>query len=364
MGQDVEAATRLAQESIDKARRQIEEQRIEMDQTLGTLDELHHSGPNMPKLDRQAPPVPVRDFVLRAMRAEGSVVLEKPSNVFEVRVPGRPPEVVTFDEKTAEALATQAVFMGKVRLYQPGKPEFERLVQHWVDRCGQIVCDLRGLTDSTSERLARSWCETVPDARFLGCEVLGRKAKFQGRAQVKVKASNGVDGYEKLISRKFHPEGHTIIQPTTNPADLLLEKALPSEMLQDYAPLLAQAVEADRDVAEFCRFYEERRTAELVRAADDPRLRHKVSEDFTPIVIADIVGFHGVRYDEVRLQVRFSLQGEGCYEAIIRTVPVAAQVLEEPVEGILLLDESPTTKRSEARLLFDTKHRRRFTPQR
>ena len=53
--------------------------------------------------------------------------------------------------------------MGNVRLYQPGKAEFERLVQHWVDRCGHHVYDLRRRTLADAARLARTVVsETVP----------------------------------------------------------------------------------------------------------------------------------------------------------------------------------------------------------
>jgi hypothetical protein len=63
----------------------MEEQRAEIDQTLGKLDEMHQSGPSMPRLDRVAPSIPARDLVLRATRADGRTVVETSTGVFEVR---------------------------------------------------------------------------------------------------------------------------------------------------------------------------------------------------------------------------------------------------------------------------------------
>lgn len=330
LGQDVERAAQLAKESVERAMQQLEEQKAEMDRTLGQLDEMHRTGPRMPRLERTAPTMQSQDFVLRSRRVDGGTIVETSPGVFEVRIPGRPHEVITFDEKTEKAISAHVVFMGKVKLFQPGKAEFERLVQHWVDRCGQYICDLRQRTEADAERLARSWCEKVPETRFLGSQITEREAKFQGRTRIKVKASNGMDAYEKLISGKFHPEGHQVVQTTANRSDFVIEKVLPSEILPDYSEPLAKAVETDPDIGEFCRFYEARREEELAGAGSDMRLQHKIREDFTPAVVGDIVGLQGVRYEEVRLQVRFMLQGRGNYEVVLQAVPASGQVLEEP----------------------------------
>ena len=71
-------------------------------------------------------------------------------------MPGRIKEVVTFEESVALAGEGQGVFMGNLpHLYLPGKPAFERLTQHWVDRAGHNVRDFRPLDDMYAERLAR-----------------------------------------------------------------------------------------------------------------------------------------------------------------------------------------------------------------
>ena len=59
---------------------------------------------------------------------------------------------------------------------------------------------------------------------------------------------------------------------------------------------------------------------------------------------ADIVGFQGVLYEEVLAQVRFSLQGEGSYEAALRTVPASGQLLEEPERMEWRRDQAPRSR--------------------
>lgn len=330
LGHDVEQAARLVQQSIEQARKVIEEQRVEIDRTLGNLDELHYIGPSMPKLKRVEPTIPARDFVLRAKRAEGYVVAETSSGAFEVKSDGKLSEVIAFDEAVAESLSSQAVFMGKVRLYQQGKTAFERLVQHWLDRCGHHLCDLRPRTTIGSERFARSWCETIPEVQFLSSKIAAQESKFQGRVDVKAKASNGVDAFEKLISEEFNPTGHVRINPSAGTFSVAPGEASLSQVLPNASVSLATIVAADQDLGEFCRFYEERRQSELKAAGDDLRLRHKVNEDFNPSVAGEIVGFQGFRYDEVSLIVQFSVQGEGRYEASLRAVPSSGQLIAEP----------------------------------
>ena len=140
VGQDVTEATELHRHSIELAKRQIEECRQEMDQTLGHLDALHQAGPAMPRLAPSAPSVPAKDFVLRAKKAEGARVEQVKAEVFECWPPGRVKEIMVFDEAASVAAGLQGAFMGNApQLYVPGKPAFERLTQYWVDRAGHFI---------------------------------------------------------------------------------------------------------------------------------------------------------------------------------------------------------------------------------
>jgi hypothetical protein len=330
LGQDVEEATRLKMESIEKAQREIETRRQEIDNTLGPLDASQQVGPRTPKLSRVSPSIPAKDFIVRAKLAEGCRVEPRSDGGYEVSLAGRPAEVMAFEEEIAEALTGGAVFMGNVRLYQPGKPAFERSVQHWVDQCGHLVEDLSPHTKPLVEKLAREWCRSIEGAEFREFEILSRQKMFQGCVRVKATASNGLDSYEKLIGHKFHPEGHSPLSFQERLQNRMDKNVTLSEILPAFSDALTQAIEADKDIDEFCRFYEARRQEEIAKAGEDPRRQHKVNADFMPSVAADIVGVQEVSYEEVLINVQFALDGDNIYTANLSAVPATEQILREP----------------------------------
>jgi superfamily II DNA or RNA helicase/ribosomal protein S27E len=330
LGQDMAVATQRAEDSIARAEQAIEQQRHEIDQTLGVLDSLHESGPRMPKLGRVDPSVSSEEFVLRAKTAGGGQVQRRNDETFEVRVSGLVEEVITFNEDVAASLAGQASFMSNVRLYLPGKPAFERLVQHWVDHSGHFHWDKSALTRTWAETLAGEWCQTIPGGEFKGVDLSARQPKFQGKVRVKVKASNGVDSYEKLITQDFQPEGHESLPPESTGGDLVATEVLPSEVIPDILRNLSQTIAADDDIDKFVRFYIARQLEEELQAGDDPRKLHKIKSDFDPLVSAEIVALQGAEYEEATLGVRFTIDGKGGYQAQLRAIPATRQILEQP----------------------------------
>ncbi len=330
IGQDVELARKKELDSIEAARREIEAKRAELDKALGGLEHLHDAGPRMPRLERSDPSMPAQDFVLRAKRVEGATVRETHPGVFAVTVPNREAELITFDEARAEASSAQAVFMGRLRLYQPGKRDFERLVQHWVDRCGHRVFDSRSRTHAAAGELAARWCAELIEAELISFTVEEQRSKFQGRAVARAKASNGVDSFEKLVGAEYRPPSHAPVEVDPDAADPVTAEIVPGELLRGYTVPLTQAIQADPEIGEFHRFYAERLVEELAQAGTDPRLRHKVHEDFQVDVHAETVALKGICYDEITLRVAFSLRGEGEYEVVLQAVPASSQVLEEP----------------------------------
>ena len=330
LGQNVELARQQELESIERARKLMAEQRGELDRTLGGLEQLHVSGPQMPRLDRAVPTVSARDFVLRAKRADGATVRETVPGVFAVEVAGRETEKFTFDEAAADSHASRAVFMGSVRLYSPGKRDFERLVQHWVDRCGHLLRDARPREEAAVARLATAWCESVDGATMIGYGVLDRKPHFRGRVVVRAKAVNGVDSFEKLVAVDFGEDGHDAIPSEPDTADPVADEAVPNDYLPGRVGALSRAVETDADIGEFHRFYRERLAEESARTGGDSRLNRKVQNDFAVAIHADAVGIEGVRYDEVRLRIRYRVDGKGEYATVLSAVPASGQIVEEP----------------------------------
>jgi hypothetical protein len=250
----------------------------------------------------------------------------------EVRSTGRPSDFYVFDEDDHKSALANAVFMGKAKLVVPGSTEFDHLVKHWMDRSEHRLIDFRQSSSSLCEDLARRWCSDL-GAEFLSVTIQSRKGEFGGTAQLKVKASNGVDSYEKVISGQIGTPTKVRFSAELSPDKHLHERdANLKEVCANFPDVVSSCVEQDKDVREFCRFYDERRSDELRRAGDDDRLRKKVNDDLAPTVFAEVVAFEGTTYESCRLKVEFKLQQEGKYEQILEVIPAAAQILNEPAK--------------------------------
>ncbi len=85
-------------------------------------------------------------------------------------------------------------------------------MQRWVERGRHLVRELP--TDPKAINLtAVAWCKTVPDAQFISCVVKETKPQISGSAVCRVRAANGVDSLEKLISIHAAPAGHDMLDP-------------------------------------------------------------------------------------------------------------------------------------------------------
>lgn len=332
IGQDVARDTELKRRSIERAQQHLEQQREELDQTLGRLDSLHRAGPTLPTLTRMAPSVPAQDFVLRAKRAEGARVDRLSEGLFEAHAAGKPRELLAFNEAAAEIDGFGGVFMGNApKLFMPGKQHFERLTQYWVDNAGHRIADHRSQSASHSEDLGRKWCAGIPGAQFRRVDLESASQAFQGTVVFTAKAGNAVDSYEKLITATCRPKGHLAFEIKGDPAGLVKSEILPSETLTSLKREVARAVESDKDVAEFCRFYEARLSEERVKTGNDERMLHKVDTDFRPVVFAEIGSMQGAIYEVAVVAVHFTFDGEHDHAVQLLAVPATGQILNEPV---------------------------------
>ena len=87
---------------------------------------------------------------------------------------------------------------------------------------------------------------------------------------------------------------------------------------------------ASTAIAEFTRFYLERRAQESQAAKDDERKRKKLEDDFTPRVTVSFVGATGQLRREVELVVQYSFESGPPYESKLRVVPSSRQIIEAP----------------------------------
>lgn len=328
-GQDVTKATQMMEANIEKAKKLFEEERTELDRTLGNPEDgVFKAALAAPEIKRKPPRMPFKDFVLEVYKAEGFTLCEAGPEQIELKKPGRAPERIAFEEKYIVD-NRDAVFAGQTpKLCAPGKPTFERIVQHWVDHHSHHVTDAREGATSQAMILARQWCEKL-GVTFTQASYQPQAAHFQGKVHLRVRAGNGVDSFEKLMEGRLpSPEGHQTVKPESRGKPLNTDVATAQVLPQVYRSI-RKYVENDKDVQQFCNFYEARLTEAVREAGNDPHRLAKVRGDLEPIVHADIVALEGTQYDQGRVRVHYQIDGHD-YSSEIEVIPPSGQIVAQP----------------------------------
>ncbi len=140
-----------------------------------------------------------------------------------------------------------------------------------------------------------------------------------------------MDSLEKLFHIDMKIEGHeSLDQVSVSNSPIITDPIQPDVFFEGLVEHVTEAVESDREMKTFCKFYESRRFDELSRAGSDERRRHKVISDLSPKVYADVVAIRGLRYDVLRSAVSFVLDGEHRYDVELEVLPASGKVLSEP----------------------------------
>ena len=336
LGRDVSRATALEEKSIENAKQLFEERREQIDQSLGRLDELHCAGPNMPRLQSVKPSKSAETFVREAVVCEGGEFVETSSCEFEIRRKSQPIELGTFDQRHWEQFEETALFHGrKPKLYQPGKPAFERLVQKWIDHAQHFVTDLREVAHQQIESQVDNWLQRVSGSRLVNVEVESTANMMQGQSLCKVTAGNGLDSYEKLVEVVHRPPDHRPVQ-----ADFLMRAEVeemavdPNEVIPKAGIESEESVRRDADVSAFCEFYLARLDEELGRTQGELNLKKRLTDDFQPHIHGETVALEAVQYCVIRCVADFTIDAKGPYQAALVLSPTTGQVLEEPEWGL------------------------------
>ncbi len=310
-GQDQEAAARKAEQSIEDAKKLIEQNKTEMDQALGTGSDNEEADVPMPRLKPALPSVTMENFVVNALRAEGAIVTNSGNGLYSVSSEGLGEERFTFDEAVFQQFTQPGVFMGRSPLlYQPGKPAFERLVQRWIDRSGALVRDAR-TPKGDIEQIARDWLSTIADASIVNSQVSERSELFEGRIYCRTRVSNAVDSYEKLIRVQYMSKEVSSILQADLSSDIQVKSLLPS-----INEKVTQNVGADSDIRQFREYYELRLKTELERSDGGAR-KTKLINDLAPSVTADVSAVDGTISDCVNVCLQYSLGGQVQYQSTL-----------------------------------------------
>lgn len=321
-GQDQEAATRKAEDSILAAKKLIDQTQAEMDQTLGNGKQSDEVDIPMPRLTPAAPSIKIEEFVISALRAEGAEVTDTGDGLYSARSTGLGEERFTFSEKVLQRFTQPGVFMGRSPLlYQPGKPAFERLIQRWIDRSSAMIVDLR-VSQDEAKRMAGDWVDTIRDAQFSNAKIIDRHESFLGNLICRTRVSNAIDSYEKLIRVGYESNG-TSVANNTDLTSIVPVKSLVPEPEEK----IDQQVGRDEDITRFKEYYEERLRAEL-ECSDSGERKSKLVNDLAPIVVADTSAMDGKLSDSVKILVRYSLGTSFKYESPLELA--GGQIVHKP----------------------------------
>jgi hypothetical protein len=326
-GKDVEQETRLSEHSIQAAKAQLEKESANIDEMLGSKDGAAYVGPRAPKLPNITRSMTPRDFTLAAFPTLGAEITPKPQGLYLVEEK-RGRETIRFEEDTAPEV--------KSTLYAAGTGAFQRLVGRVVASAAHCVRDLDGDARRQVEDLAKKWVEGF-GATLKGLEVDRVQRSFDGSALLRVRATIAHDGYERLVEVKCPGTDHTtsdgqiqLLAPLPDPIDDPSAIGLHAEKLVD-------AVGRDKAIAEFSRFYFERREVETKAAGDDERRRKKLYDDFTPRVQITLVGVDGTMHRQIEVKARYAFDPETDYENALTIVPHKAKVIGGPEMGLCAL---------------------------
>jgi superfamily II DNA or RNA helicase len=329
-GQNVEESRKKLERNIEEARVMFEERRQELDNQLGGDSSDNSKLPKPPKIDRKPPRLTAEKFVLGAKETSGFSIRQVSDQLYEATKAGSVPEKITFANDTGQVRQTGIFNDTHVHHYTPGKPHFERLVQHWLDHNAHFVQEPTAKdTDDLVQQLAKTWVNSKEGLGFVRVEKISSENSFKGLLHIRAKAGTGVDSYEKILrGRLAQPKEHGDLnegklQPVSG--DLQVSKLIGNS----YQDSLKKIVENDDDIKRFCGFYVDRLKDGVKKSGNDRNLIAKLAGDFKPYVQADVMGLEGIWYQVTRFCVYYTVDGAE-YSSQITCVPISLKVMEEP----------------------------------
>jgi superfamily II DNA or RNA helicase len=320
-GKDVEEAVRLDAESIEDARRTLEETNI--DEMLGDGGS-EDQGPRAPKLPPVIRSMDVREFVLAAFESEAATVIEEEPGIYAVR--GKDfRERICFEPREGDER--------QIMLYAPHTPAFQRLVKRTVASGVHNVGDADPNARPEAETLAAQWVEGI-GAKLREAKIASVRRGFGGTALLRVRATVAHDAYEQLVPFKCDPQTHyQIIEGDRGLAAVERIIRNPASIGIDTSKL-HEVAERDEALAEFARFYEERREHEMKAAGGDERKRKKLEDDFTPQFDIVLAGLEGDVRREVTMRVHYGYAEGGDYESEIVVRPSGKELIKVPTTDL------------------------------
>lgn len=319
-GKDTEQEIRLKAESIEKARIELERSEATINDMLGSSDGAVYTGPRAPKLPPAQHSMEGKEFALSALQDLGVRVTPYPDNDTYVAEENGGREYIRFKE----ALSGEHQGIS----YAPGSHGFTGLVRRVTATGIHDVQDMDVELEKENEATVHDWLSTF-GGKQRSIEIEDTKRLFDGRALLRVRVTVAHDSYERLVEVACLPIRGRPYQGLTERAPIARTIEDPFAIGLDREQLLETA-KTDEGIAEFCRFYLERRDQEVRSATGDERKKQKLFEDFTPRFQFELVGVQGEVRREVQSIVRYTFDESPLYQSRITIVPSSKKINSEP----------------------------------
>jgi superfamily II DNA or RNA helicase len=321
-GKDIEKATHQAELSILNAKAKLETEEANINDMLGSMDGAEYVGPRAPTLPPIVRSMEAREFALAALKSLGAIVTSKEDGRYLLEENGGR-EWMRFDENNDANIRAIS--------YAPGSAAFARLVSRMIASGMHRVDD----ADEDPARLAGAiscaWIDSF-GATPIETKVDGVRRCFEGKALVRVRATVAHDSYERLVEVECKAGEHRahVVRSGLYKLPDIIENA---QHLGIDTDRLIDAAGRDPGIAEFCRFYIERRVQEVAAAGDDARKRKKLEDDFTPRLQLTIVALEGAIHREVTTEAQYKFESSPHYASRLTVVPQTGACLSTPELG-------------------------------
>lgn len=316
---DKKKAAELEVASIEEAINTLEREKGNIEDLLGEGEDRGYVGPRAPTLPANNRSMAVKDFTLGALKGMGIQVAPNPPDLYTLEQSGNRHYIRFEDSSSANVKST---------LYNEASTAFQRLVDQVTATALHSVEDLDRDSEQINAEIVRGWIETfggIP--KEIDIEKVSRK--FEGTAQVRVRATVVHDSYERLVDvpcerdEHVYSNGRTALRPLVSTIADGAEIGLNLEKI-------AEAASLDEGIEEFSRFYLERREQEVRFAGNDERKSRKIYDEFTPRFEATVVALEGKVHREISVRARFDVDEGVGYESVVTTIPSSGEISQSP----------------------------------
>ncbi len=322
-GKDKERAAQLEVANIEEAIETLERERETIKGLLDGGEDNGYVGPRAPTLPSPVRSMHLQGFTLIALAAAGMKVTPHPPDLYSVDE-GRGRHLIRFKEASASNLRST--------LYNESSGAFQRLVDQTIATGMHLVDDNDKDIESRQLRTLTEWANSF-GGTIRNVEIESARRRFKGSALVRVRATVLHDSYERLVDVPCKPDTH-VYQDGPTALRALAPNITDIGEVGINLNKIAEAIDLDEGIAEFSRFYLERREHEVRYASGDERKERKLYDEFTPRFEATVVSLSGEIARDVTSRVQFIIdQGEG-YDATVTVRPSTEEIIDAPQQDL------------------------------